>query len=113
MQEMIYAGIERFLDKVDPKDKTELLRSLNNHLEMYLGSLTMKCVDNIRWCDCKEQDLIMYLIYLLHDQYKKEEEMLNDLLYKYNFYKNNDITFTSNDLNNLVESYKNKLRKEN
>lgn len=113
MQEMIYTGIERFLDRVDFKDKQELLKSIDNQLNIYLGSLTMKCVDNIRWCDCNEQDLIMYLIYLLHNQYKKEEEIFADLLYKYNFYKNNDITFTSNDLNNLVESYKNKLRKEN
>lgn len=30
MQEMIYTGIERFLDRVDFKDKQELLKSIDN-----------------------------------------------------------------------------------
>ena len=113
MEELIYKIIDNKVKQLDKSnyDSDTLHTTMMTHIHKYLGEIKADCGNKINLITPTEQDMIMYLVYLLYNQKLNDIEALDSIQkiidFKINVHKNN---INKQDIDNIIYLYKTQIK---
>lgn len=87
MEELVYRAINNKLDRMQSKDKKEIMKIMQNYIEDYLKQFTLYKLETLDLTKPDIDDLILFLLYEIEsyklDEKKNLDRIYNDLIDKY------------------------------
>lgn len=87
MEELVYRAIKNKFEKMQSKDKKDVMRCMQEYIDEYLKQFTLYKLENIKLTKPDIDDLILFLLYEIKEyeigERKNLDRIYNDLIDKY------------------------------
>ena len=113
IEELVYKIINNKVKQLDKSNYNNdtLHITMMTHIHKYLGEIKADYGNKVNLIKPTEQDMIMYLVYLLYNQKLNDIEALNNIQkiidFKIDVHKNN---INKQDIDNIIDLYKTQIK---
>lgn len=101
MEELVYRAIKNKLDKMQSKDKKEIMRTMQQYIDDYLKQFTLYKLETLDLTKPEIDDLILFLLYEI-ESYREDEKKNLERIYNELYDKHLNGIITGSDLKDVI-----------